>query len=89
MKCAAGTFVIPSTSLIFRSEGLRVPMVSDGKAELCSGHAGTRFRNTGRGVSRVERQCSVIANPPDSLVDGEQVGCIPGEAARKRRTVLP
>jgi RND family efflux transporter MFP subunit len=71
------TLIIPSASLVFRSEGLRVPVVVNGnRAALVPVTLGRDFGNTVEVLSGLEENASVIANPPDSLVDGEIVRVI-------------
>jgi RND family efflux transporter MFP subunit len=69
----ATTMVIPVTSLIFRSEGLRVGVVRNGKAVLIPITLGRDFGTEVEVVSGLEGSEKVITNPPDSLVDGEAV----------------
>jgi RND family efflux transporter MFP subunit len=73
MKSQGETLVIPATSLIFRSQGLRVPVVRDGKTVLLPVTTGRDFGNTVEVLSGLTADAQVIANPPDSLVEGEAV----------------
>ena len=74
MKPGTPTLVIPSTSLIFRSQGLQVPIVTPSKTiKLVSVVVGRDFGNTIEVLSGLPADASVVANPPDSLVDGEVV----------------
>jgi RND family efflux transporter MFP subunit len=73
MKPEAGTLVIPATSLIFRAQGLRVPVVRDGKAVLLPVTTGKDFGNTVEILTGLNANDLVIASPPDSLVDGEKI----------------
>ena len=70
---AASTVVIPVTSLIFRSEGLRVGVVRNGRAVLIPITLGRDFGTEVEVVSGLDGSEKVITNPPDSLVDGEEV----------------
>jgi RND family efflux transporter MFP subunit len=77
IKSNASTLIIPSTSLVFRSEGLRVPIVVNGnRAKLEPVTLGRDFGNTVEVLSGLSDDASVIADPPDSLVDGEIVRVI-------------
>jgi RND family efflux transporter MFP subunit len=67
------TFVIPVNTLIFRSEGLRVAVVKDGKVALAAVTPGHDFGNTIEIVSGLNEGDQVIVNPPDSLVSGQEV----------------
>jgi RND family efflux transporter MFP subunit len=65
--------IVPVPALIFRSEGLRVATVVDGKAKLVPITIG---RDDGRVVevtAGLQSTDQVIQNPPDSVVDGEPV----------------
>lgn len=71
------TMIIPVSALIFRSEGLRVAKVVQGtKGDEASLVPVTLGEDDGRvvqvvnGLSATDR---VITNPPDSVIDGEQV----------------
>ncbi|MBV8867219.1 MAG: efflux RND transporter periplasmic adaptor subunit [Acidobacteriaceae bacterium] len=68
------TLLIPSTSLIFRSQGLRVPVVgNENRVHLLPVTLGKDFGNTVEVLSGLAEDSLVVANPPDALVDGELV----------------
>jgi RND family efflux transporter MFP subunit len=67
------SMIIPAGALIFRKEGLQVALVRDGKAHLISVKIKHDYGNTVEIVSGLQPGDSVIADPPDSLVDGTQV----------------
>jgi RND family efflux transporter MFP subunit len=67
------TFVIPVNTLIFRSEGLLVGVVKDGKVVLTAVTPGHDFGNQIEIVSGLKPDDQVIINPPDSVVTGQQV----------------
>jgi multidrug efflux pump subunit AcrA (membrane-fusion protein) len=71
------TLIIPSESLIFRSQGLRVPVVSGNRVELVPVIVGRDFGNTIEVLSGLSDTSQVVLNPPDSLVDGEVVRVAP------------
>ncbi len=82
MKSAGTTLVIPSTSLVFRSEGLRVPVVQNGsKVAMVPVSLGRDFGNTVEVLSGLTAESSVVADPPDSLVNGETVRVVPKKVA--------
>jgi RND family efflux transporter MFP subunit len=66
------TFIIPVNTLIFRSEGLRVGLVKDGKVALTPVTPGHDFGNQIEVVSGLKQNDQVIINPPDSVVTGQQ-----------------
>jgi RND family efflux transporter MFP subunit len=67
------TFILPVNTLIFRSQGLQIATVQDGKAMLVPIALGRDFGSEVEVVSGLSGQESVMVNPPDSLVEGEQV----------------
>jgi RND family efflux transporter MFP subunit len=74
IKAGAQTLIIPSTSLVFRSQGLRVPVIVSGnRIKLLPVIVGRDFGNTIEIVSGLSATDVVVANPPDSLVEGEPV----------------
>ena len=78
MKATGSTLLIPATSLVFRSEGLRVPIVRNGnRVAMVPVTLGRDFGNTVEVLSGLQADTQVVADPPDSLVDGEQVRIVP------------
>jgi RND family efflux transporter MFP subunit len=69
----ASTFLLPVNTLIFRSEGLRVGVVRDGKVVLTVVTPGHDFGNEIEIVSGLKAEDQVIINPPDSIVSGQEV----------------
>jgi RND family efflux transporter MFP subunit len=69
----ASTFLLPVNTLIFRSQGLHVGVVKDGKVVLTTVTAGHDFGNEIEIVSGLKPDDQVIINPPDSIVHGQQV----------------
>jgi RND family efflux transporter MFP subunit len=69
----ASTLLIPVNTLIFRSEGLHVGVVKDGKVVLTLVTAGHDFGNQIEVVSGVKAGDQIILNPPDSIVHGQPV----------------
>ena len=67
------TFILPVNTLIFRSQGLQIATVQDGKASLVPIVLGRDFGSDVEVVSGLSGQENVMVNPPDSLVEGEQV----------------
>ena len=75
------TYTLPVDTLLFRKEGLRVAIVKDGKAELVPVTPGRDSGNTIEIISGLKGNESVIENPPDSIVTGEQVKIAPASPA--------
>jgi RND family efflux transporter MFP subunit len=69
----ACTFLLPVNTLLFRSEGLRVGVVKDGKVVLTAVTPGHDFGNQIEIVSGLKSDDQVIINPPDSIITGLQV----------------
>jgi RND family efflux transporter MFP subunit len=67
------TFIIPVDTLLFRSEGLRVAVVSGGKVALVPVIPGHDFGETIEIVSGLKGNEAVVLSPPDSIVAGQQV----------------
>jgi RND family efflux transporter MFP subunit len=78
------TFIIPVNTLIFRSEGLRVGLVKDGKATLTTVTPGHDFGNEIEIVAGLKSDDQIIINPPDSIITGQQVqivqATLPGDS---------
>jgi RND family efflux transporter MFP subunit len=67
------TYVLPTETLLFRKEGLRVAVVKDNKAQLLPVTPGRDFGDTIEIISGLQGDESVIVSPPDSVVNGEKV----------------
>jgi RND family efflux transporter MFP subunit len=79
----ASTFLLPVNTLLFRTEGLRLGIVKDGKVALTAVTPGHDFGDDIEIVSGVNANDQVIINPPDSIVSGQQVqivqAALPGD----------
>jgi RND family efflux transporter MFP subunit len=69
----ASTSLLPVNTLIFRSEGLHVAIVKDGKVVLAAVTPGHDFGDQIEIVAGVKPDDKVIINPPDSIVSGQAV----------------
>lgn len=69
----ASTFLIPVNTLLFRTEGLRVGIVNNGKVVLTSVTPGHDFGNEIEIVAGLKSGDQVIINPPDSILSGQEV----------------
>ena len=80
----SSTFLLPVNTLLFRTEGLRVGVVKDGKVVLTTVTPGHDFGNEIEIVSGLKANDQVVVNPPDSLVSRQQVqivnATLPGDA---------
>jgi RND family efflux transporter MFP subunit len=70
---ATQSLTIPANTLLFRSEGLRVGVVRNGRAELVPITIGRDFGATVEVVSGLQPTDQVIVNPSDSLASGNRV----------------
>jgi RND family efflux transporter MFP subunit len=61
---------IPASALLFRSEGLRVGVVRDGRADLVPIRVGRDYGDRVEVIEGLKRSDRVIDSPPDSLVSG-------------------
>ncbi|MGO8790402.1 MAG: efflux RND transporter periplasmic adaptor subunit [Terriglobia bacterium] len=73
LPSTAATFLLPANAFLFRSEGLQVGVVREGKAALLPIVLGKDFGTQAEVISGLEGDEQVIVNPPDSLVSGEAV----------------
>jgi RND family efflux transporter MFP subunit len=69
----AATFLLPVNTLLFRSEGLHVGIVKDGKVALTPVTPGHDFGNQIEIVAGLKPEDQVIVNPPDSIISGQAV----------------
>lgn len=67
------TYIIPSNTLLFRTQNLQVGVVQDGKVVLKNVTPGHDFGNEIEIVAGLSDSDHVIVNPADSLVNGEPV----------------
>lgn len=77
LGAASRAVVLPVNTLLFRSEGLRVAVVRDGKAQLVPITMGRDLGNQVEIVSGVTSDDAVIENPSDSLISGAAVRVAP------------
>jgi RND family efflux transporter MFP subunit len=64
---------VPSNTLLFRAEGLRVAVVRNGHVDLVPVILGRDYGDQVEIVSGIHARDSVIVNPNDSIVSGQQV----------------
>jgi RND family efflux transporter MFP subunit len=71
---ATTAFILPVNTLLFRSEGLRVVSVNDNhRTELKPITLGHDFGSEVEVVAGLSGNDSIVVNPPDSIVAGEEV----------------
>jgi RND family efflux transporter MFP subunit len=76
VSSASSTYLIPVSTLIFRSERLQVGVVRNGKVELADLTPGHDFGSDIEVVVGLKADDQVVMNPPDSLVAGQQVNIV-------------
>jgi RND family efflux transporter MFP subunit len=79
------TFTVPVSSLLFRSEGLQIATVIDGRAKLTQVTVGRDFGNTVEILSGLNGQEPVVVNPPDSVESGEPLRVVTDRAGSGAR----
>jgi multidrug efflux pump subunit AcrA (membrane-fusion protein) len=65
--------VVPANTLLFRSEGLRVALVRDGRVQLTPVKIGRDYGSTVEVISGLQASDAVVLDPADSLVSGAPV----------------
>lgn len=81
-QTGARAMTIPVNTMLFRSEGLRVAAIRNGRAELLPVQIGRDFGDNVEIVHGLSPSDQLIVNPPDSIVSGQQVRV----AAQEERT---
>jgi multidrug efflux pump subunit AcrA (membrane-fusion protein) len=80
----ASTYLLPVNTLIFRSAGLQVGTVKDGKVALTAVTPGHDLGDQIEIVAGLKPGDQVIVNPPDSIISGQEVqivqATLPGDA---------
>jgi RND family efflux transporter MFP subunit len=77
---AASSMTLPSGALLFRSEGLQVGVVRDGRVHLVPVEVGHDYGAKVEITAGLAPHDQVILNPPDSLAEGERVKVEKGDA---------
>jgi RND family efflux transporter MFP subunit len=77
------TYLLPVSTLIFRSDKLQVGVVKNNKVEVTDVTAGHDFGDQIEIVAGLKPDDQVVLNPPDSLVSGQEVtvvhAALPGD----------
>jgi RND family efflux transporter MFP subunit len=76
VSSANSTYLIPVSTLIFRSERLQVGVVRNGKVELADLTPSHDFGSDIEVIAGLKADDQVVMNPPDSLVSGQQVNIV-------------
>lgn len=75
------SYLVPVSTLIFRSQGLQVALVKSGSTVLTPVTPGRDFGDQIEIVSGLKGDESVIVSPPDSIVTGQKVQVVKAPAA--------
>jgi RND family efflux transporter MFP subunit len=87
---AVSSFILPVNTLIFRSEGLQVASVTDGQhVDLKPITVGHDYGTEVEVVSELTGSESIVVNPPDSIVSGQQVRVVNPPAAEAQAAGSP
>ena len=73
LPAGTNTFTIPSNTLLFRSEGLRVGVVRDDRVQLVPVTIGHDYGSSVEVTSGLSPSDNIVLNPSDSLASGAQV----------------
>ena len=82
---SVSSVTLPANTLLFRSEGLRVGVVRNGRAQLVPVTIGRDYGNSVEVVTGLQPTDPVIINPSDSLIDGTAVRVNPSPAEATAR----
>ena len=82
---SVSSVTLPANTLLFRSEGLRVGVVRNGRAQLVPVTIGRDYGNSVEVVTGLQPTDPVIINPSDSLIDGTAVRVNPSPAQAAAR----
>jgi len=69
----AASLMVPSNTLLFRSEGLRIGLVRDGRIQLTPVKIGRDYGATVEVISGLQAGDTVVLDPSDSLISGAPV----------------
>jgi RND family efflux transporter MFP subunit len=73
VPAATGAVTVPTNSLLFRAEGLRAVLVTNGRAKLVPVTIGHDYGSTVEVISSLTARDAVIIDPSDSITDGSPV----------------
>ncbi len=73
LPAAVGSVVIPSDTVLFRSEGLRVAVANNGRVSLRPITVGRDYGDKLEVLSGLQATDAIVVNPSDSLLDGDTV----------------
>jgi RND family efflux transporter MFP subunit len=89
LPSAANAVTVPTNTLLFRAEGLRVAVVRNGEAKLVPITIGHDYGNTVEVLNGLTPEDSVILDPSDSIMDGSPVKVAESGPATAAATKTP
>jgi RND family efflux transporter MFP subunit len=89
LPSAANAVTVPTNTLLFRAEGLRVAVVRNGEAKLVPITIGHDYGNTVEVLNGLTPEDSVILDPSDSIMDGSPVKVAESGPAKAAATKTP
>jgi RND family efflux transporter MFP subunit len=89
LPSAANAVTIPTNTLLFRAEGLRVAVVRKGEAKLVPITVGHDYGSTVEVLNGLTPEDTVILDPSDSIMDGSPVKIAESGPAKAAATKTP
>jgi RND family efflux transporter MFP subunit len=89
LPSAANAVTVPTNTLLFRAEGLRLAVVRNGEAKLVPITIGHDYGNTVEVLNGLTPEDSVILDPSDSIMDGSPVKVAESDPAKAVATKTP
>jgi RND family efflux transporter MFP subunit len=77
----SSSYLVPVSTLIFRSQGLQVAVVKDGAVALTSVTPGHDFGDQIEIVAGLKGDESIVVSPPDSIISGQKVQVVQPQTA--------
>jgi multidrug efflux pump subunit AcrA (membrane-fusion protein) len=84
LPAASSAITVPVATLLFRTAGLQVAVVKDGKVVLTPVTPGHDFGQSIEIVAGLKGDETVILNPPDSVTNGQVVRISPAVVGQSR-----
>jgi RND family efflux transporter MFP subunit len=89
LPSAANAVTVPTNTLLFRAEGLRVAVVRNGEAKLVPITVGHDYGSTVEVLNGLTPEDTVILDPSDSIMDGSPVKIAESAPAKAAATKTP
>lgn len=89
LPSAAAAVTVPTNTLLFRAEGLRVAVVRNGEAKLVPITIGHDYGSTVEVLNGLTAEDTVILDPSDSIMDGSPVKVAESGPAKAAATKTP